>query len=517
MRAARDCKASLTSEDKALVAADGWPEKLDEAALQNFYNNPVMRTRGEGPHVSKRHWSSIAGDEFMRMEKERINTAVKVIVNEHGEDPSLKNPAAKVALQKRIGWKMFKALPKAQRVALAPTVTQAQADRIHDDWISRKQNAFAKQIEKQKKKRNATKSVSRLGDAECVIGSPMKKAKVFHDEMMLDTMLETPEKKKGRTLTRIRRMAALGNGLIKAVKTVMDDKDSKIRNASKQIFAKAIVESGPTVRKAVTKLLPASKTWSANPKQPGRPCGSYAVSDGALTEMIDEYTNDTSLFCRKLDKPFKSLLGTKGFVRRCLAKNPNVKHKVSKKTQFNKRLRRGRLGITKSIRRVDVCQVCRVFVFKVAKQLEEDLKTAENVLGGLCHKFWDGFELHQECRAQQPKFLQDLASHIDDHIVGCPSCPALAEATTLHEKFLNDWAPKVHHWTNHWWLNAQLRTHCQYQLDHPEPGRTDIVHDFKDLQPASRGEGRGTGRGGARVGRGGKWVPTKNTGPGTLC
>ena len=42
------------------------------------------------------------------------------------------------------------------------------------------------------------------------------------------------------------------------------------------------------------------------------------------------------------------------------------------------------------------------------------------------------------------------------------------------------WLPKVAAWSQHWWLNLQLRGFYQSHVDNPQAGVTYVCHDFKE-------------------------------------
>ncbi len=79
----------------------------------------------------------------------------------------------------------------------------------------------------------------------------------------------------------------------------------------------------------------------------------------------------------------------------------NLKEKLKLRT-FLRRLKDGRLGISKATKRNDVCSVCHAWDDKVQRRLDLGFKECFALLRSKCETFWNDFEEDSSNRCEKP-------------------------------------------------------------------------------------------------------------------
>ena len=168
----------------------------------------------------------------------------------------------------------------------------------------------------------------------------------------------------------------------------------------------------------------------------------------------------------------------------------HAEHKVALKgcgtRQFRHRLRNGKLLFSPARKRVDVCQVCRVWDTTIAKPLQATYSEADKMLGSLCPGYWNGFDLHVPNREEKPEFIRAIIEHIVAHPDKCPNpkngvCPALELSGELKDRLEKFYLSKVGNWSFHWWYCQEVLNLFSLDLVQPQKTWSYIVHDFSQV------------------------------------
>ena len=220
-RAARSVHATLDAAEWAELLAATVPASITPERCREHFYRPVVAPPAPPPAAPEsRHGTARQYDAWEAEHRQEINAAVQAIVDEQA---SLAIPAAKRALQRRVGWGLFKRLPEEERAALPPVAPRPAPSPAAADAILAKRDEV-------NEKRRMKYALDR--PARCQL-TPTKSS---DDD---GGLIETPKK-----LGPLRRLRNMKESLIDVTKNLVHGKDRALARAARRIFAKVAELSG---------------------------------------------------------------------------------------------------------------------------------------------------------------------------------------------------------------------------------------------------------------------------------
>ena len=261
----------------------------------------------------------------------------------------------------------------------------------------------------------------------------------------------------------------------------------------RQLFSRIALSAGMIYRSA-RKLLPGGTNrslWQRDGAdtgdRPGRPKGTFKISDTALKELLRPHTRSSSSWSMKANAPMLVLQDSRRGIFSAL---DELQKSVSYRT-FTRRLAAGRLGIGAGSKRVDVCDYCAAFDQEATKLRREltDFGQAVEALDAEFFVSWrQGVLESPEFSAvgfqpeASPKYLASLLAYVRARAGAGPQ--ALRDmAARFVEELEGKWLPVSKGYSSHWQLRDNQWGEHQHHLSAPA-ARTLYVH--WDMQEPAR-------------------------------